>query len=33
LTTKIARIARQITSLEDMRSTFERELSQLPTAE
>jgi len=27
LTTKIARIARQIASLEEMRSTFERELS------
>jgi MerR family copper efflux transcriptional regulator len=30
---KIARIARQITSLEEMRSTFERELFQLRTAE
>ena len=29
LTGKIARIARQIASLEEMRSTFERELSQL----
>jgi MerR family copper efflux transcriptional regulator len=29
LTDKIARIDRQIASLEDMRSTFERELSQL----
>jgi MerR family copper efflux transcriptional regulator len=29
LTTKIARIERQITSLEDMRRSFERELSQL----
>jgi MerR family transcriptional regulator, copper efflux regulator len=30
---KIARIARQIASLEEMRSTFERELFQLHTAE
>jgi MerR family copper efflux transcriptional regulator len=30
---KIARIARQIASLETMRSTFERELSQLRNAE
>ena len=30
---KIARIARQIASLEAMRSSFERELSQLRTAE
>jgi MerR family copper efflux transcriptional regulator len=33
LTTKIARIARQIVSLEEMLSTFERELSLLRTAE
>jgi DNA-binding transcriptional MerR regulator len=33
LTGKIARIARQIASLEEMRSTFERELSLLRTAE
>jgi DNA-binding transcriptional MerR regulator len=33
LTTKIARIARQILSLEEMRSTFERELFQLRSAE
>jgi MerR family transcriptional regulator, copper efflux regulator len=33
LTGKIARIDRQIASLEEMRSTFERELSQLCTAE
>jgi hypothetical protein len=30
---KIARIARQIASLEEMRRTFERELFQLRTAE
>ena len=30
---KIARVSRQIASLEEMRSTFERELSQLRTAE
>ena len=33
LTGKIARIARQIASLEEMRSTFERDLFQLRTAE
>jgi len=33
LTTKIARIARQIASLEEMRRTFERELSLLRHAE
>jgi len=33
LTGKIAKIARQIASLEDMRSTFERELFQLRSAE
>jgi MerR family transcriptional regulator, copper efflux regulator len=33
LTGKIARIARQIASLEEMRSTFEHELFQLRTAE
>jgi DNA-binding transcriptional MerR regulator len=33
LTGKIARIARQIASLEEMRSTFERELFELRTAE